>query len=87
MINKCKKYYNLDKIKDSNDNNYFVIDSIFEFDGFTKKEIRIIHKNCNYICNTCKNDYMYKCYDCELAKEFEFEVEKQRFIEFKNKNF
>jgi hypothetical protein len=87
MINKTTKYYNLDELTDSNnDKKYFIIDSIFEFDGFTRKEIRIIRKKCHYICDVCKNDYMFTCFECESAKEFEFEIEKQQFIENKNKN-
>lgn len=88
MINKTTKYYNLDELTDSNNNKkYFIIDSIFEFDEFTTREIRIIRKKCNYICDVCKNNYMFKCCECELAKEFEFEIEKQRFIQNKNKNY
>jgi hypothetical protein len=87
MINKSTKYYNLDDFTDSNDNKYFIIDSIFEFDGFTTKERRLIRKKCTYICDICNNDYMFTCPECESAKEFEFEVEKQRFIQRKNRKY
>jgi len=80
MINKSTKYNNLDELSYSNYNKYFFIDSIFEFDGFTTKERKIIHKKCSYICNICKNDYMFTCPECEFAKEFEFEIEKQRYM-------
>ncbi len=41
-------------------NNEFFIDSIYDYNNLSNKEIRIIHSNCSYICDICKNDYMYK---------------------------
>jgi hypothetical protein len=81
-MNKSNICYNLTIIDDQ-----FFIDSIYDYNDLSNQEIRIIHSNCNYICDMCKNDYMYTCLECELAKEFEFEIEKQKYMEYKkNKN-
>lgn len=53
---------------------------ILDDDTLNHSDISKILKKCTYICDVCKNDYMFKCIECESAKYFEYEVEKQRYI-------
>lgn len=86
---KSYSYYNINNKNFENpENNEFYIEALYDFNynSLTRREIRIIQGNCSYICDICKNDYMYSCFECELTKDFEFEIEKQKYIEYIKRN-
>jgi len=92
-MRKSKSVNNLDKLYNIRINNFinnqssksysYSMDSLFDIlddDELNHNDISKILKKCTYICDVCKNDYMFKCIECEAAKQFEYEVEKQRYI-------
>lgn len=74
--------------KDNDFSKSYSMDSLFDIlddDELNHNDISKILKQCTYICDVCKNDYMFKCIECEAAKQFEYEVEKQRYTKSMSK--